>query len=119
MLKFCVFILLSILSLTSAANTCAQPCNGHPLTAYYATNPRGCAWYFTCNVGQPPVQGRCPDGFLFNHKDQLCDHPENVECRDPEPITSCPAKGIAKISHPDTCSKYICEYFFCNLLKIN
>lgn len=112
MLKFISLILLIFLSTTSASNTCPYPCNGKPGTAYYARNPRGCAWFFTCNIGQAPKEGRCPQGFTFNHEKQICDYPENVECVDDAPITKCPPTGFAKISHPDTCSKYVCELSF-------
>ncbi|KAL7013737.1 hypothetical protein ACKWTF_015550 [Chironomus riparius] len=107
MLKFLSLILFIFLSTTSATNTCPYPCNGHPDTAYYAKNPRGCAWFFTCNINQAPREGRCPEGYLFNHAKQLCDFSANVECVDDAPVTTCPPFGIAKISHPDTCSKYV------------
>lgn len=116
-----VSILIFVLfftSISASGNTCPFPCNGHPDTAFYAKHPRGCSWYFTCNVGIDPVEGRCPNKLLFNHQKQMCDFPENVDCPIvAEPITKCPDHGIMKIPHIHTCSKYTRKFFFLSFCR--
>ncbi|KAG5666794.1 hypothetical protein PVAND_014804 [Polypedilum vanderplanki] len=104
-----IFIISSILLLTvyGALNDDLFNCNGHPDVPFYARNRRGCAWFFTCNPGLPGIEGRCPNPFVFNHQQQICDYKENVDCVDADPITECPEKGFALISHPDACSKFV------------
>lgn len=99
-------------------NACVDVCRGRDGN-HFAVNPRGCAWYFRCNVGFEAEEGRCPGDFVFNYEKQACDYRENVECEDQEFLTTCPVVGIAVIQHPHVCSKYVgtCLKLFLNLKK--
>lgn len=119
MLKF--FVIFSICVTTiyaSSGNQCFE-CNGHPEIPHYARNPRGCSWFFVCNPGQAAIANRCPAPYLYNHEKQQCDFADNVDCVDESPLTVCPERGIARIAHPDACSKFICEFFCCGFFEVS
>ena len=119
MLKF--FLILSISLSPIYGSTCGHPnpCNGHPQSSYYAQNPRGCGWYFTCNPDQPAKEGRCDEQFFFNHEKQMCDWKSNVDCVDAVPVTSCPASGVHTIQHPSSCARFTGELFLVPKLVIS
>lgn len=111
-----MFLKFLILSLSIAfSSACIDVCRGRPGN-HFAVNPRGCAWYFRCNVGQEAQEGRCPGDFVFSYERQMCDYRENVQCEDPEIRTECPPTGIDVIKHPHVCSKYVGEFLkrFCD-----
>lgn len=40
-----------------------------------------CDKYYFCD-NKEAHEGQCPDTFVFNSEEQICDHPENVVCED-------------------------------------
>lgn len=71
----------------------------------FIENLRGCAWFNRC-AGRVSVEGRCPQGFVFNPVDQKCDYPENVDCNEPVIDTSCTGNGFRLLPSEYSCSKY-------------
>lgn len=104
--KLLILSLLSVIILTEA---CVDVCRGRAGN-HFASNPRGCSWYYRCNVGREAEEGRCPEPYYFNYVNQTCDWKENVGCEDNfEFPSTCPSVGITAIQHPNVCSKYTGE----------
>lgn len=53
----------------------------------FIPNPLICAGYYQCYEDRL-VEGTCPDGFLFNFAEQICDFSNNVDCEDIIPPSS-------------------------------
>lgn len=106
-----ILLALSLLSAILITNACVDVCRGRP-NNHFASNPRGCSWYYRCNIGLPAEEGRCPEPYYFNYDTQTCDWKENVDCNDDRVFpTTCPVVGITVIPHPNVCSKYTGEKF--------
>lgn len=67
---------------------------------HFVNNPESCQAYWLCANGSVSL-GQCPFGSYFNEKDQLCDTPRNVRCRD----QNCPPR-IGYIPRIGSCSSY-------------
>lgn len=46
------------------------------------SSPFECDKFYICGDGSLSEEATCPPGMLFNPNNQLCDFPENVDCRD-------------------------------------
>jgi hypothetical protein len=47
----------------------------------YRPNPADCGSFYQCVWGQPHLI-QCPDGMHFNPETNVCDWPQNVNCRE-------------------------------------
>lgn len=74
----------------------------------FITNPKGCAFYFTCVDGFA-FENFCPEGFWFHERDQNCDLRHNVNCTLDVPISNfeCPATGLVFNPHELICNRYV------------
>lgn len=103
-----------------------NPCAGYE-GRVFVRNTRGCAWYHECNSeGVAVRQGRCDEGFWFNHDEELCDHTVNVKCDYDDRLNNlnCPTGGgVSVIPHKYSCSKYIglifepIEFELCSIIQ--
>lgn len=66
----------------------------------YIPKPNTCHTYYHCSNGKVNLESKCPEGFAFNFKEQLCDHEEAVKC------AICPEEGSANFADPDNCNYY-------------
>lgn len=75
--------------------------------SHFATNSRGCSWFWYCNENNEALsQNRCPEGFRFNFNDQVCDYAENIECDFDDRLVQykCPGNALVTfIPHPQSC----------------
>lgn len=65
---------------------------------------RSCTKYYMCFDGKP-VQQRCADGLLYDHRQQNCRLEAEAQCT----LDVCPVDevGIVQmVPHPENCSKY-------------
>lgn len=66
----------------------------------YIPKPNSCNSYYHCANGKVNLESKCPEGFAFNFKEQLCDHEDAVKC------AICPEEGSANFADPDNCNYY-------------
>lgn len=65
---------------------------------------RSCQKYFMCFDGNP-IEQRCADGLLYDHRIQNCNLEKDVRCS----LDVCPSDTVGIIQmvpHPEECSKY-------------
>lgn len=64
-----------------------------------------CGSFILCTENGPQAPDVCPEGFYFNFKDQICDHPANVNCT--EPIQCDDDTDVGFYMLPYSCTTYI------------
>lgn len=65
---------------------------------------KSCTKYYMCFDGKP-VQQRCADGLLYDHRQQNCQLEKEAQCE----LDVCPVDDVGTIQmvpHPENCSKY-------------
>ncbi|XP_075162674.1 uncharacterized protein LOC142235304 [Haematobia irritans] len=98
----------------------------HPLCAEHNLSqkpkflpfPQDCAKYYSCLNGLAYVE-KCPEPFLWNPLNQICDNPQNVQCQGQE-TTITPSGTISPNTiyqiYPNDCNRYYqCEAKACPL----
>jgi len=71
---------------------------------------RSCGRYFICH-NEMSYRMECRSGFHYNSKTEMCDYPEVVNCRIPDP--DCPADGIKFLPDSTRCEVfYFCVHGF-------
>lgn len=106
-----ILLLIALLPVIALAETtefvseyAVDACESH-LDGVFLKNLRGCAWFNRC-AGSVSVEGRCPQGFVFNPTVEKCDYPENVDCNEPVIDTSCTGNGFRFLPSDYSCSIY-------------
>jgi len=71
------------------------------LDGIFIRDHSACSNYIACISGLP-LYGRCPNGYVFNPLNAMCDYPDNVICDD-----ICPQNGTATFKFEKSCTKYV------------
>ncbi|XP_023305063.2 peritrophin-44 [Lucilia cuprina] len=100
----CLLLMVAVIGKTSAIYSMSETCEYTP--DGFIADPNSCQSYGYCKNNQLVGTGKCPDGYLYNHKLGICDSPANVKCIFDSKNACLNATDNTFVADPTNCNGY-------------